>query len=476
MAARSGIVDLEAAFDRVSDGVFVLDREWHFQFINTAGAARIGKSPDEVVGRNVWDEFPGQVGSAFHERGQQAFETQRVVEFVEYFDETALWLSVRIFPSPEGLTIYFQDVTELRALAERTEAAQESLREAHRLRVRFEALVEASSDFIAIADLTGRVLYVNPAGREIVGLEPEIDVRDTVIADYLTEDGIRASQEVEVPAVVAHGRWTGETTLLDRRTGGSIPVSASSFLMLDPETHEPFALATVQRDITRQLAAETELRRVAGQRQELLDRLVTAQEAERARIAADVHDESVQACAAVALRLTRLEGRVAREAPQLLPLLSDANQAVATATSQLRELLFDLETADEGYTLMEAIQEAADHILGDTTTSVSVLGDRDAELKPSERGQALRVLKEALRNIRAHAHARVAQVVVRLVHGGVEFVVADDGVGIDPETVSSPPGHHGLAGMRDRCEIAGGWLRLEVSDLAGTQVRFFMPA
>ncbi|HEV7203480.1 MAG TPA: PAS domain-containing protein [Jatrophihabitans sp.] len=476
MTARPGIVDLEAAFDRVSDGVFVLDPHWRFLFINTAAAERIGRTPAEVVGRNVWDEFPAQIGSTFHERGQRAFETQEVVEFVEYFEETGLWFSVRIFPSPEGLTIYFQDVTELRALAGRNEAAQERLRESHAMRVRFEALVEASSDFIAIADLSGQVLYVNPAGREIVGLEPEVDVRDTVIADYLTEEGIRASQEVEVPAVVAHGRWTGETSLLDRRTGGSIPVSVSSFLMLDPETHEPFALATVQRDISRQLAVDAELRRVAGQRQELLDRLVTAQEAERARIAADVHDESVQACAAVALRLTRLEGRLAKDAPHLLPLLTDANEAVETATSQLRELLFDLETADSDYSLIEAVHEAAEHILGDTTTSVSVLGDREAELKPSERGQALRVVKEALRNVRAHAHAGIAQVVVRIVDGGVEFVVADDGVGIDPETVTSPPGHHGLAGMRDRCEIAGGWFRFERSEPSGTQVRFFIPA
>lgn len=474
--ARSGIVDLEAAFDRVSDGVFVLDREWRFVYINTAGAARIGRTPGELTGRNIWDEFPGQVGSVFQQRGRQAFETQQIVEFEEYFAETDKWFAVRVFPSADGLTIYYQDVTALRALTEQSERAQENLREAHALRLRFEALVEASSDFIAIADLAGRVLYVNPAGRRIVGLEPEVDVRDTVIADYLTEEGIRASQEVEVPAVVEHGRWSGETTLLDRRTGGSIPVSVSSFLILDPETHEPFALATVQRDISRQLASDEELRRVAGQRQELLDRLVTAQEVERAKIAADVHDESVQACAAVALRLNRLENRLAKEAPQLLPLLADANQAVDSATAQLRELLFDLETADEHFTLLEAVQEAAEHILGESPTSVSVIGDREAELKPSERGQALRVVKEALRNVRAHAHAGVAQIVVRIVDGGVEFTISDDGVGIDPATVKSPPGHHGLAGMRDRCEIAGGWFRLENSELSGTQVRFFIPS
>ena len=80
-------------------------------------------------------------------------------------------------------------------------------------------------------------------------------------------------------------------------------MAIASFLMRDAETGEPFALATVQRDISERLAAETALRELADQRQALLTRLVDAQDAERTRIAADVHDDPVQALAAVDLRL-----------------------------------------------------------------------------------------------------------------------------------------------------------------------------
>ena len=117
---------------------------------------------------------------------------------------------------------------------------------------------------------------------------------------------------------MAHGHWEGESTLRDHRGGRPIPVAISSFVMLHPVTREPMALATVQRDITERLIAQSALQDLADQRQELLDRLVQAQEDERARIAADVHDDSVQALAAVELRLGLLRRRLAERAPDLV--------------------------------------------------------------------------------------------------------------------------------------------------------------
>ncbi|MCW2620746.1 MAG: domain S-box protein, partial [Frankiales bacterium] len=168
--------------------------------------------------------------------------------------------------------------------------------------MRFQALVETSNDFIAIAGLDGSVLYVNPAGRQMAGIPPDRDVTTTTIPDYLTDEGIAVSLAVEQPAVQRQGFWEGESTLRNGHGGPPIPVAINSFLMRDLETGEPFAMATVQRDITERRDAEEALNGLAEQRRELLARLVQAQEDERSRIAADVHDDSVQALAAVELR------------------------------------------------------------------------------------------------------------------------------------------------------------------------------
>ncbi len=142
-----------------------------------------------------------------------------------------------------------QDITELRAAAATLQAANTDLKQ-------FRALVEASSDFIAIAGMDAGIRYLNPAARTLAGLAPEVDVATTVISDYLTPEGVIQSEEVEQPAVLEHGSWTGESTLR-RADDSSIPVEIVSFIVPDPETGEPLALATVQRDITERRAAES---------------------------------------------------------------------------------------------------------------------------------------------------------------------------------------------------------------------------
>ena len=149
---------------------------------------------------------------------------------------------------PLGIGWIAQDITDLRA-------SETTLRATNSDLLQFRALVETSRDFIAIAGLDGAVHYVNPAGREMVGMSSDVDVTTTTIADYLTPDGMARSERLEQPAVIEHGHWEGESTL-KRVAGPPIPVQISSFLMRDPETGEPFALATVQHDITERLAAE----------------------------------------------------------------------------------------------------------------------------------------------------------------------------------------------------------------------------
>ena len=123
----------------------------------------------------------------------------------------------------------------------------------------FFAVAESSPDYVALAWLDNRVAYVNPAGRRLVGLASLEEARSHPIADYLTEEGLRASVEIEQPAVVEHGYWQGRSSLRHFQTGAAIPVEITSFLVTDPRTGEPRLLATFQRDISAQIALEQRL-------------------------------------------------------------------------------------------------------------------------------------------------------------------------------------------------------------------------
>ncbi|HEY3530131.1 MAG TPA: PAS domain S-box protein [Nocardioides sp.] len=340
--------------------------------------------------------------------------------------------------------------------------------------VRFQALVETSDDFIAMARPDGTVLYVNPAGRRLVGIEDR-DVTRMSIADFLTEEGLAASIEVEQPAVVASGRWSGQSTLRDHRGGPPIPVAISSFLMRDPDTGDPFALATVQRDISDRVAAQSALEGLADQRQRLLDRLVQAQEDERARIAADVHDDSVQALAAVELRLGLLRRQLADSEPGVQATAETLAGTVSEAIGRLRALLFDLESPAVETDLATALSVAADDAFGDHLRW-RVTGDTDLDLPESLRVTAYRIARETMANVVRHAQAREVEIRLARVGTGIEVAVEDDGRGFDPATVEPRPGHLGIPAMADRATIAGGRLDVERREEGGMRVRLWLPA
>jgi PAS domain S-box-containing protein len=342
---------------------------------------------------------------------------------------------------------------------------------------RFQALVETSVDFIGMADLDGRILYVNPGGRELVGLEPETELDGLSIDEFLTEEGRRVARDVERPVVLKLGHHEGESTLRHWGGGEPVPVATSTFVVRDPLTRQAMAFGTVQRDISDRLEAEAALRDLAQQRKHLLDRLVQVQEDERATIAADVHDDSVQALAAVDLRLGLLLRRARVEAPDLEEQLSTLLRTVRGATERLRSLLFDLEGPARDADLSDVLRDAAGHVFEDEDVRWTVSVSVGAEPPESIRVTAYRIVTEALVNVRKHARAATVQIDVREEGGGLLGTVCDDGVGpgATAEEVASVPGHRGLVTMRDRASVAGGRWELAERPGGGTVVTFWLP-
>lgn len=97
---------------RVSDGIVVLDRDWNYLYVNNAAAAMFGRRPEDLVGRHIWTEFPEGVDQPFHLAYKRAIATQERTSIEEYYAPWDRWFENRIFPSPDGLTILFQEITE----------------------------------------------------------------------------------------------------------------------------------------------------------------------------------------------------------------------------------------------------------------------------------------------------------------------------------------------------------------------------
>ena len=174
-----------------------------------------------------------------------------------------------------------------------------------------------------------------------------------------------------------------------------------------------------------------ELRRLTELRQRALSqRLVEAQDDERARIAADVHDDSVQALAAVDLRLGALRNRLRERVPEEAAGVDTVIDAVHGAGVRLRHLLFELETPVLDAELSDGLRDAAAHVFEDSGVEWSV-EERTREPLPEQvRVSAYRIAREAMVNARKHAQAAHVRVTVDATGRGVEVHVVDDGRGV----------------------------------------------
>jgi signal transduction histidine kinase len=229
----------------------------------------------------------------------------------------------------------------------------------------------------------------------------------------------------------------------------------------------------IARDVTQQ-KAQAELEREHADRRALLAHLVAAAEEERSRIAGDIHDDSIQAITAAGMRLQIL--RKSLDDPVQLRLLTELEQTIQLSIARLRHLLFELRPPvldNEG--LSAALEMYLHEAEGQSDTRYRFEDELKSQPPLATRTILYRIVQEALTNVRKHSHAANATVSLREGDGGYFALVTDDGVGFAPGTGETMPGHLGLASMRERARLAGGWLRVDASPGDGTSIEVWIP-
>lgn len=98
--------------ESMTDGFFALDRQWRFTYINQVGAQILQRQPEELLRQNFWDAFPDAVGSKFDRQYNKAMDQQSPVTFEAFYPPIRCWFEVRAFPSYEGLSVFFHDITQ----------------------------------------------------------------------------------------------------------------------------------------------------------------------------------------------------------------------------------------------------------------------------------------------------------------------------------------------------------------------------
>ena len=183
----------------------------------------------------------------------------------------------------------------------------------------------------------------------------------------------------------------------------------------------------------------------------LLQHLAEAEERERLRIAADIHDDTIQALGAVALRLSGAGEQA--EDDRVRDLLADAEIEVRGAAERLRKLMFALLPPVAGRDLRSAVETYCAVAFAESPIEYTIVGEVDGFFSDRDL-VAYRLIQEALSNVLKHSHATRARVSFEQTAGELVLRVSDDGVGMGEG--DTPPTHAGLRIVRQRAEAAGG--------------------
>jgi PAS domain S-box-containing protein len=325
----------------------------------------------------------------------------------------------------------------------------------------FVSLVGQSADFIGMTSMDGRVLFLNPAGRALVGLEGD----DIGLVELLRGEDEGMGRKA-LAATGADGQWAGELRFRHLKTGDEIPVWCTVFVLRD-DSARPICLATVARDLTSQKSVEAYLRRQDRLKDEFLATLSHELRSPLNAIVGWAHILGNKDSPEETRR--KASATILRNANALVQIVSDVLDVSRIIAGKLDLNLAQVDLAAVLEAALDTVQPAAD------AGGVEL---RRA-LQPAPRGfqgDADR-LQQVVWNLLLNAikfSLRGGQVMLRLESGGddVRIVVEDDGPGIDPELLphiferfrqgnSSTTRRHGglglgLAIVRHLTELHGG--------------------
>ncbi|GAB4169490.1 MAG: hypothetical protein Kow00108_03210 [Calditrichia bacterium] len=155
---------LQEVLDSITDGVISLDKNWNYIYVNPQAAQMLKRTaPDELLGKNIWEEFPEDIDGPFYHACFKALKQQQFVEIENYFPPWDRWFENRIYPNPNGITIYFTDTTEKNKARQKLKESEE----------RFRSVFEHTGTASIIVDFNGIITHANSECYYATGFRPE---------------------------------------------------------------------------------------------------------------------------------------------------------------------------------------------------------------------------------------------------------------------------------------------------------------
>ncbi len=430
---------LATLLESIADGFLTLDFNWRYTRVNAAAMKFLRLGPEDLLGKTIWEVFPAMDQTRFGAKLRQAVAENRPTRIEEFYPEPLnRWYEARFYPSHEGLSIFFTDVTE-RKMAEEANA-------------RLAEIVESSNDAIIGKQLDGVITSWNRGAELMFGYTSEEAVGQNI---GLIIPSDRKGEESSLIERLGRGETVShfETKRLTK-DGRQIDVSITASPLRDSDGKivgaskiaRDISLRKRAEEISREAYAEMERRvrdrtaeltkantrlkaEIAGRRR-LEEEILQIAEREQRRLGQDLHDDLGQQLTGIGLLAKILAADLSMEAHGKS---TDANELLA----MLKEAIHGARSLAKGFYPIELERGGLILALSDLAQRVQTVSQVHCEVRHDEGFRfdeahsihLYRIVQESLNN--AIKHAKPQNIVIECTSkkGVPVLTITDDGVG-----------------------------------------------
>lgn len=253
IANRALIADREAILDRMTDAVFALDRAWRFTYLNPQCDQLLQRSRDQLLGEVIWNAFADLANSGVSQEFERAMRDGVTVSFEAYYPPLESWFTIRGYPSEDGLTVYFRNITSERSTRQQIDL--QSL------------LLDNVGDAVVATTLDGTITYWNRAAERLYGWSDMEALGRNVVKTTVPEGSYDSGEEL-LADLAGGATWSGEYEVR-HRDGTVFPVEATNAPVYDVDGHH-IGIVSVSTDIRQRKLMEAALAAHVRGREEFL--------------------------------------------------------------------------------------------------------------------------------------------------------------------------------------------------------------
>jgi PAS domain S-box-containing protein len=148
-----------AILESITDGFVTVDKNWVVNYWNKEAESIMDVPRENIIGKNIWEVFPVAIGLKFYSEIRKALDEQVPQQFEDFFPPLGIWIDVSAYPSEEGLSIYFKNISERKMADEKIRAAKQ----------RYEMVAMATNDAIYEWDMIADTIYWNEGYETLFG-------------------------------------------------------------------------------------------------------------------------------------------------------------------------------------------------------------------------------------------------------------------------------------------------------------------